>query len=139
MHLRVATGLTVAMLLLVVGCGGGSDDAADGGSQAATAVEVEATEYGFAPDEWTIPADTDVEVTLANEGQIEHEWAVLSEGTMIESESEFGEDLVETEIEVVAPGESTTKTVNLPAGTYQVICAIPGHFDQGMEGTLTVE
>lgn len=122
------------LLILLAGCDG---DAAT--PEAETSLEVEATEYAFTPDEWTIQADTDVSVTLVNEGRIEHEWAVLTEGTEIGSEAEFSEDLVETEIEAIPAGESATATVNLPAGTYQVICALPGHFDQGMEGTLTVE
>jgi uncharacterized cupredoxin-like copper-binding protein len=29
--------------------------------------------------------------------------------------------------------------INLPAGTYQFWCTVPGHRDAGMTGTLTVE
>ena len=36
-------------------------------------------------------------------------------------------------------GEAITITFTAPAaGTYQVICNVPGHFSAGMEGLLTV-
>ena len=39
-----------------------------------------------------------------------------------------------------ASGASAQGTFTAPAaGTYQVVCVIPGHFDSGMEGELTVE
>jgi uncharacterized cupredoxin-like copper-binding protein len=44
--------------------------------------------------------------------------------------------LTETEVEA---GETGELTLNAPAGTYQIICALDTHFDAGMEGTLTVE
>jgi uncharacterized cupredoxin-like copper-binding protein len=100
---------------------------------------VTADDFTFTPDEWTVPADEEVTVTLVNEGQVEHEWAVLTEGTSIETEDEFEEDLVEYEIEAIPGGESATGTLSLPAGSYQVICALPGHLNSGMEGELTVE
>jgi uncharacterized cupredoxin-like copper-binding protein len=36
-------------------------------------------------------------------------------------------------------GGSTTLEADLAAGTYEYICAIPGHAQAGMVGTLTVE
>ncbi len=48
------------------------------------------------------------------------------------------EDLIVFEISAAA-GEAVTNTFTAPAaGTYQVICKIPGHFSAGMEGLLTV-
>jgi plastocyanin len=122
--------IPAVMALLLAACG---DD--DGG---ATSFTVEASEYEFSPNAWAVAAGTDVTITFSNEGTIPHEWAVLTEGTNIESEAEFAEELVEFEVEAVPAGETATQTFNLPAGTYQVICALEDHFDAGMEGTLTV-
>ena len=53
-------------------------------------------------------------------------------------ESEFSEDLIVFETSAEA-GEAITITFTAPAaGTYQVICKVPGHFSAGMEGLLTV-
>lgn len=128
----VAAGLAV---LFVGGCG---DDDGNAGGADATEITVEAGDFNFKPLEWQVAADTDVTVTLENEGLNEHEWAVLTLGTEISSEDEFIEDIVELEIEKIDPDTSDSITINLPAGTYQVICALDGHFDAGMEGTLTV-
>lgn len=38
----------------------------------------------------------------------------------------------------LAAGASETLTVDLPAGTYTIFCALPGHESLGIKGTLTV-
>lgn len=42
------------------------------------------------------------------------------------------------EVEDVEAGSSQSLTVNLDAGTYVVLCNLPGHYRQGMHATLTV-
>jgi plastocyanin len=123
--------IPAVIALLLAACG---DD--DGGG--ATSFTVEASDFEFSPNAWAVAADTDVTITFRNEGLVAHEWAVLTEGTNIESGAEFAEELVELEVEAVPAGDTVTQTFNLPAGTYQVICALEDHFDAGMEGTLTV-
>lgn len=125
-----------AMLVFVAACGGGDGDEDEGGG--ATEFSVAAVEFQFSPDAWAVAADTDVTITFSNDGSIPHEWAVLTAGTNIESEADFAEELVEFEIEALPAGETATQTFSLPAGTYQVICALEGHFNAGMEGTLSV-
>src|SRR5262245_15300977 len=39
----------------------------------------------------------------------------------------------------VAAGASETVTVTAPAGSYVYLCTIPGHFQAGMQGTLTIQ
>lgn len=132
--------LAIPLVFGVVACG--SDD--DGGSS--TEIDASMQEFEFTPTSWTIAADEEITIDLENTGSVEHEWVILQPGVEIESEA----DLPDTEEELLAdfvywedevePGESKTLTFDSPAaGTYQVICAIPDHFDAGMEGKLTVE
>lgn len=113
--------------VVVVPCAtpGSSPVTGDEGAPAgAKTVEVEMTEMAFDPSTFTISANTDVTIELRNVGILPHSFAIPSEG--IESE-EF------------SSGASGTITINLPAGTYEFICGVPGHADAGMRGTLTVE
>jgi uncharacterized cupredoxin-like copper-binding protein len=48
-----------------------------------------------------------------------------------------GLELVD-EIEDITPGSSADLTVDLDAGTYVVMCNLPGHFAQGMYSTFEV-
>lgn len=123
-------------LAFAVGLGACADD--EGG--ASTSIEAAASEFQFEPDSWTVPEGQEFTIRFENAGSVEHEWAVIRLGQDIESEAEFAEEKVLFEVEAVPAGESTTETLTVDeAGTYQVICAIEGHFDAGMEGTLTVE
>jgi uncharacterized cupredoxin-like copper-binding protein len=64
---------------------------------------------------------------------------IEDESELPETEEELLADFVYWEDEVEA-GETKTVTFTAPpAGDYQVICAIEGHFASGMEGTLTSE
>ena len=137
MRLRRSLLIAGATALLLGACGDDDDD--DGGA-ASTSIEATASEFKFEPSAWTVPAAQEFTIEFQNDGSVEHEWAVLKLGENIESEDEFAEDKVLFEVEAIPAGESSTEqfTVDDP-GTYQVICAVPSHFNAGMEGTLTVE
>jgi uncharacterized cupredoxin-like copper-binding protein len=128
--------LTVVLAMALAACSGGG---------ASTEIEVDMEEFMFDPQSWEIPAGEQITITLTNSGTIDHEWVLLNPGVTIASEA----DLPETEEELlsefvyweeeVSPGDTATFTFTAPAeGTYQIICAIEGHFGGGMEGELTV-
>jgi len=87
-------------------------------------VTVTMIDIDFEPSQFTIPADTDVVVFLPNEGQLEHNFTVDELGVASET---------------IPGGETTTVTINAPAGTYEYYCSVPGHREAGMVGTLLVE
>ena len=102
----------------------GSPVASPVAGQAATEITVEMVDIAFNPTKVTIPADTDVTVNLPNNGLLPHN---------------FNIDEVNVHSGDVPGGESTTLTLNLPAGSYKYYCNIPGHAESGMAGELTVE
>ena len=125
---RIGTLVVVGFVVLAAtSC---SDD------EGADTIAVTADEFSYAPSEWTVGAgDFDVEFT--NDGGTKHEFVILSEP--IETEDEYTSDLALDEVEAES-GETITKTFTLDEpGTYQVFCAIGGHCNSGMSGTLTVE
>lgn len=135
-RLRLGLCVVLPMAFLLAACSSGPS----------TDIEATLEDFSFSPAEWTVPAGEEITIDLTNDGSVEHEWVILQSGVTIESEAE----LPETEEELLAdfvywedevePEESKTLTFTAPsAGEYQVICAIEGHFDAGMEGSLTVE
>jgi plastocyanin len=120
--IRTVSLVAAALMLAACGGGNGNGETADNGSASSDGITIVATEYEFDPSDVTLPADTAVEITLENEGIIEHDWTV---------------DDLDVEI-YTGPGETNSVTVTAAAGTYEVYCSIPGHRELGMEGSLTV-
>ncbi len=90
---------------------------------AATELHITATEFSFTPKTFQVAAGQKVTVMLENKGAIEHDLSI--DGTSFKI--------------VAKPGQTASGTFTLDKpGTYEVICAIPGHKDAGMKGTLTV-
>jgi Cu/Zn superoxide dismutase len=105
----------------------GATPAAEGtpvSEAAATEVTVEMVDIDFNPNEFTIPANTDVTVRLPNRGAAVHNFHI---------------DPLDIHSEDVAPGEETTVTINAEPGDYEYYCSIPGHRQAGMTGTVHVE
>lgn len=131
----------VASVIVIAACGG--DNSASG---AGSALTVDMVEFEFRPSDAIVTAGSDVLVTLNNIGSIRHEWVVLQEGVRLEDEADkpedeavFQSDFVYFEFDL-EPGLSETATFTAPAipGTYQLVCAIPGHLSAGMVGVLEV-
>ncbi len=90
---------------------------------AATTIDISMIDLKFVPAEVSIPAGTDVTVNVVNNGVLQHNWDVL--GT-------------EFKTQIVGGGVAETLVVNLPAGSYDLQCDVPGHAEAGMVGILTV-
>jgi uncharacterized cupredoxin-like copper-binding protein len=95
---------------------------AAGGVSAAQTVDLE--DIKFDPNALTISANTDVTINLTNKGVTAHTFDI---------------DALNIHTGDIAPGASTTVTINAAPGAYEYYCAIPGHKQAGMVGTLTVQ
>ena len=95
------------------------------GGSAVPVIDVKATEFLFEPATISVNAGT-VTFHVTNVGEAEHEFEILEA------------DQVVGEIEGLVPGLEKDLTVSLAAGDYTFACRLPGHFEQGMKGTLTV-
>jgi len=128
----------LAFVVAVAACGGDDDESATEPAAEETTTHAEGTGEGthltltadpsgalaFDQTELTAAAG-EVTIELVNDSGISHNVEV--EGNGIEEVSE-----------TISEG-STELTVTLDAGEYEFYCAIPGHREAGMEGTLTVE
>lgn len=88
------------------------------------AVKMSVGSFFFKPNKVAVPANTDVTFTFTNGADIEHYFVIHT-------------DKVDVKIEL-APNTTVSKVLNLPKGTYQFYCIVPGHKQQGMIGQLIV-
>ena len=125
--------------------------AAGGGAGEATAAtfEIKMGDFFFSPNEPTLKAGSTV-IEAPNEGSVEHELVVFktdknpadlpteANGDVDEEQldKEAGE---EGEIADVEAGETKSEKFKLTPGKYVIFCNLPGHYAQGMYGTITVK
>ena len=104
-------------------------------------ISVTTTDFKFDPMTWTVSAGKEVELTIINDGTLEHEWVLVKKGMEITIPFDADdEDKVFWEMEA-ASGETKTETFTAPSepGTYTIVCGTAGHLEQGMSGTLIIE
>jgi plastocyanin len=89
----------------------------------ATEVFLDAVDINYQPKELSIPANTDVPLTITNNGILQHSFAI---------------DEASIDVGLIPSGSSVTVTLNLSPGTYVFYCPVPGHKEAGMTGTLIV-
>jgi uncharacterized cupredoxin-like copper-binding protein len=151
--------LVVAALASVAAIGCGGDDDGDGDGATSAAADTESTgaasagltikmgDFFFDPNEATASSGT-VEITAPNVGQTEHELVLFASdadpaslpvkgGEVDEAAFEKTGAVNAGEIEEVLPGESKSGSFDLNPGRYVMICNLPGHYSQGMYGSLT--
>jgi uncharacterized cupredoxin-like copper-binding protein len=148
----------IVILAAPVAAGCGSDDEGDGG-QAATpqptatqtttqpaaasrALTIRMTEFAFDPKETSAKAGK-VTITAPNDGKVVHELVLLKTDKDPAALPKKGDEVDEStsvgEIADVEPGSTKKATFKLAAGKYAMVCALPGHYQGGMYGSLTVE
>jgi plastocyanin len=124
----VVLGLLMALSMVLAACGGTS--AATGNT-----VKVTMTDFSFDPATITVSAGKEVNITLVNNGNVDHNFVVMSKpvnGTFTDADKAnvvWQKD--------VAAGKTVTDKFTAPAeGEYQVVCAIAGHVESGMVAKL---
>lgn len=130
--------LPVLLAVFLSACAGGA---------APTKVTVTMTEFGFEPNVIQATAGSPVELTLVNEGAIEHDFVIEVIPVTDVSSSNSGEHHMSTDEHSeydlhtsTAAGETSTLTFTpTEPGTYKIICSVPGHLDAGMTGELIVK
>ena len=108
-------------------------------------VTVNATEFKFAPSEIQIHAGK-VKFVMVNNGVGEHELVVYETSkTEIVDKAELAEDEATIsanilfEVDHTPAGQTAeSKVMDIKEGTYTVGCHVPGHYQAGMKGILTV-
>ena len=122
---RKPSGRRIALLLaavLLAACGGRAQPGGTVPPPPGTTLTVEESEFKIAPQDLAARPGR-LTFQIKNVGTVEHNFVV--EGTAVKVES-------------IQPGETQTATVDLAAGTYRMVCTIPGHEEAGMVGTLEV-
>lgn len=155
--MRIKSLLIAAIVILGVpvaaGCGG-DDDNGDGGQAAAPAptttqppaasraLTVRMTEFAFDPKD-AVAKGGRVTITAPNDGKVVHELVVLKTdedpAKLPKKGDEVDESTAVGEIADVEPGSTKKMTLKLASGKYAMVCALPGHYEGGMYGSLTVE
>ena len=123
----------LATVLLVAGCGGASTStsaktagpatgaATPPAAAAGVVLKVAGNEYSFAPSALKAsPGRTTIRFT--NTGAVDHDFSI---------------DALRIHV-TEKPGKTGEATLTLAPGTYTFFCALPGHRQSGMQGTLTV-
>ena len=123
-----------AVLLAAAIAGCGDDDEKSSGSatvRAGLPVTVEGDEYSFKPGTITVQGagakQVPVRLELKNVGSLPHDIHVRK------GDDDLGGS------EAIPDGETTTTTVTLAPGSYEIFCSIGDHADLGMTGELKVE
>jgi uncharacterized cupredoxin-like copper-binding protein len=143
---RIVVSLCAGLFsVALVACSSSSSSSAGGTGSSSGSGGIGATEKDFAITlDTTSVASGNVTFNISNEGPSEHEFVViqseLAPDALPVKDGEVEEDKVEAvgEQESIAPSTTATLTLDLDAGSYVVICNLPGHYEQGMHTGLTV-
>lgn len=124
MRVKGVVGITALLAVFALGaCGGGGGGGNDTTEKAgeSTTLSVNAKEFSFDNTSLTANAGS-VEIALKNTGVVEHDFSIEGSDFIVHAKA----------------GASATGRTSLTAGTYTYFCSVPGHRQQGMQGTLTV-
>lgn len=88
-------------------------------------ITVEGNEFAFTPSEITVKQGQEVSLTFKNKGRYPHNFVVAD---------------LNIKTKTIQPGEEDTVTFTPDkTGSFTYVCAVPGHADKGMTGTLKVQ
>lgn len=115
------TAVVLAAASLAAGCGDTDDSGGGGGG--GDGLHVSMTEFTYDPNPIVLPSG-ETKLDVVNDGQVAHDLVI----------GELGKGTIE-----LAPGQSMVLDLSgQPAGTYRVVCDLPGHIEAGMVSEITI-
>lgn len=125
--------LVVSFLLVVAACGDDDAPASSGDSP----IVVDADEFEFkGPDPIRVTSGAEIVVELRNRGSIEHNWALLASGVSATGSDQITAAHIIAQVSADASQADSVQFTAPAAGTYRVVCTVPGHLEAGMEALL---
>lgn len=111
--------------------------ACSGGSSGGTTINTTMVDFKFDPAEWTVPAGQEITLNIKNNGAVEHDWVLMAKPVTPPASKDSPDVIFMADVKA---GSNVSVKFTAPAtpGEYQVVCAIPGHFEAGMAGKLIV-
>ena len=148
MHRRLSV-VAVCVALVVAACGGGDggSDASAGSGDADRTVEITMVDIAFEPDRVDVAAGETVRFVFTNEGKVAHDAFIGDRQAQAEHEQQMrdadddrgsgmdhGGNAGDNAAITVEPGDTGELTHTFErAGTVQIGCHQPGHYDAGMK------
>lgn len=104
------------------------------------AIAANMSEFEYQPPNWEVPANAQVTLTLTNDGSVVHTWTLMEAGYTVTPPFTQDDNQHVLQAFQVDVDQVQTFTFSAPSepGTYEIVCAEPGHLEAGMKGTLTV-
>ncbi len=143
--------LALGVALIVAAACGDDDDAGETPVDAvgetpavATTVDVALVEFAVNLAQDTADAGT-LTFNVSNDGTEDHTFRVIKTDLALDALPKANGLVDEAQLDVVAniqqlaAGETQQVSPDLEAGSYVLICNIPGHYDLGMRAAFTVE
>jgi uncharacterized cupredoxin-like copper-binding protein len=153
MRTRTLTvGFATGLAVLTAACGSGDDNASSDSAGAARRIEIAMVDIAFEPSSLTVTEGDEVELLFTNDGKVRHEAYVGTPDDQVDHAEEMaaeGEDSGGHDDHgggsddknkiTVEPGKSGELTYRFDkAGSYEIGCHEPGHYDAGMKITVVV-
>ena len=110
-------------------------------------VTMKAADFSFSPDTVTVTAGQPVQLTIVNEGKVDHDLksAIPVSGlTYQEADNDPDEQKENSEqgtfdVDFAVGHTSQITFTPTKAGSYEFFCDVPGHKEQGMKGMFVVQ
>jgi uncharacterized cupredoxin-like copper-binding protein len=104
-------------------------------------IAADMSEFQYQPPIWEVPANAQVTLSLTNDGTVVHTWTLMEAGYTVTPPFTADDNQHVLQAFQVDVDQTQTFTFSAPSepGTYEIVCAEPGHLEAGMKGTLTVK
>lgn len=104
-------------------------------------ISADMSEFQYEPLNWEVPANSQVSLALTNDGTVVHTWTLMEAGYTVTPPYTADDNQHVLQAFQVDIDQTQTFTFSAPAepGTYEIVCAEPGHLEAGMKGSLTVK